>query len=47
MKLGGHEVDVGGRGPTTKTTYWIIHLSVLLQTWTPDVSMIEITCADL
>jgi len=31
---GGRENDVRGRGPTTKTTHWIIHSSDLPQLWT-------------
>ena len=35
---GGHEVDIGGEGPTTKTIHWIIRFSSLPQFWTSDVS---------
>lgn len=34
MTSSGHKVDVGGRGPTTKTTHWIIRLNTVQQFWT-------------
>ena len=42
MTLGGHEVDIGGMGPT-ETMYWLICLSALPQFWTPDLNVIETT----
>ena len=34
MASSGRKVDVGRRGPTAKTTHWIVFLSALLQFWT-------------
>ena len=46
MTSGGHEVDVGGEGPTAKAMHWIIHSSALPQFWTPDLSINETTCLE-
>ena len=45
---GGHKVDIGeGRGPTAKTTHWIVHSSAVLQFWTDNLSVIQTTCTHL
>ena len=45
MTSGGCEVDVGGRGPTAKTTHRITRSSTVIQQWTLDLSMIETATA--
>ena len=43
MMSGGREVDVGGSGPTAKTTHRTIRSSALQHFWTPDLSVMDTT----